>query len=264
VLEQSRLPADVAVDIAAQVAEGLAFAHEHDIVHRDIKPGNIMVLAGNQAKIMDFGLARVRHSDVKTQAGMMVGSPRYMSPEQVAGRVVDHRTDIHSLGAVLYEMLTGQHAFPGDGIPQILFDVVNAPAPVPSHVNPELDGALDLIVGKAMAKNAEARYASAAELARDLRGYLEGARAPAARAAALVPHPEATSPAVEAFSFSASRRFDSTRAIDRLARSRGADRNPPVGASSSLKAPSGTDRVILSRVVTVVVASAIAMILVFA
>src|SRR5438477_823213 len=121
ILAGSRLPLHEAVEIAAQVAEGLAFAHARGIVHRDIKPGNIMVLEGNRAKIMDFGIARVRTSDVKTQAGTMLGSPKYMSPEQVVGRGLDHRTDLFSLGVVLHEMLAGVPPFAGEDVPQLMY-----------------------------------------------------------------------------------------------------------------------------------------------
>src|SRR5437588_698011 len=95
-----------AVDIAYQVADGLAFAHERGVVHRDIKPGNIMLLARGQVKIMDFGIARMRSADFKTSTGIVLGTPRFMSPEQIAGEPVDQRSDLFSLGAVLYEALT--------------------------------------------------------------------------------------------------------------------------------------------------------------
>src|SRR5439155_494361 len=100
------LPTADAVDITYQVADGLAFAHERGVVHRDIKPGNIMLLARGQVKIMDFGIARMRSDDFKTSTGIVLGTPRFMSPEQIAGAPVDQRSDIFSLGAVLYEMLT--------------------------------------------------------------------------------------------------------------------------------------------------------------
>src|SRR5204863_433320 len=109
------LPAVDAVDIAQQVAEGLGYAHERGIVHRDIKPGNIMLQPRGQPKIMDFGLARMRVADHKTSTGMVLGTPKYMSPEQVAGQPVDQRSDIFSLGIVLFEMLTGTRLFAGAG-----------------------------------------------------------------------------------------------------------------------------------------------------
>src|SRR5580765_494660 len=102
------------VDIIAQAAEGLGFAHENEIVHRDVKPSNIMIVRGGLAKITDFGIARMPASAVKTMTGLILGSPRYMSPEQVIGRNLDYRTDIFSLGVVLYETLTGLPPFDGD------------------------------------------------------------------------------------------------------------------------------------------------------
>jgi len=110
-LLRGRLDAVTAVDIAAQVAEGLAYAHARGVVHRDVKPANIMVPRDGPAKIMDFGIARMRASDVKTQTGMLLGSPKYMSPEQLLGGAVDQRCDIFSLGIVLYEALTGAPPF---------------------------------------------------------------------------------------------------------------------------------------------------------
>jgi serine/threonine-protein kinase len=104
-----------ALDIGAQIADGLAYAHERGVVHRDVKPANIMVERGGRAKIMDFGIARMRSSDVKTQTGILLGSPKYMAPEQLLGRGVDHRCDIFALGVVLYEMAAGVPPFSGDG-----------------------------------------------------------------------------------------------------------------------------------------------------
>jgi len=100
-----------AVSIAAQVAEGLAYAHQRGVVHRDVKPANIMVLANGPVKITDFGIARMRGSGDLTQTGMLLGSPKYMSPEQVIGKRADHRSDVFSLGVLLYEYASGLHPF---------------------------------------------------------------------------------------------------------------------------------------------------------
>ncbi len=157
------------VSIAATVAEGLAYAHERGVVHRDIKPGNIMVLPDGRVKIMDFGIARLHEPTVKTQTGVLLGSPQYMSPEQIVGQPFDHRADIFSLGLVLYEMLTGSKPFQGDDIPELMFKVANMPAKPPSHIAPDLPPVIDYIVARALKKKPDERYASAAELARDLR-----------------------------------------------------------------------------------------------
>ncbi len=118
------LPVELALDIAAQVADGLAYAHDRHIVHRDIKPANIMVVRNGLVKITDFGIARMRTNEVKTMTGMILGSPKYMSPEQVAGKRADHRSDLFSLGVVLYEMLTGEAPFQADSIHGIMYQIM--------------------------------------------------------------------------------------------------------------------------------------------
>jgi eukaryotic-like serine/threonine-protein kinase len=161
-----------AVDITQQVADGLGFAHERGVVHRDIKPGNIMLLARGQAKIMDFGIARQRSADFKTSTGIVVGTPRFMSPEQVAGEPVDHRSDIFSLGVVLYEMLTGTALFAGEDTPQIAHNVANVEHVPPSRLNPEVPSMLDFAVARALKKDPTVRYQDAYEFAVDLRTCL--------------------------------------------------------------------------------------------
>ena len=162
-------PADSVVDIIAQVADGLWFAHQQDIVHRDVKPSNIMVMKGGIAKITDFGIARLPNSAVKTMTGLILGSPRYMSPEQVIGKAIDARSDIFSLGVVLYEALTGVAPFDGDNVNAIMYATVNTTPPPPSSHNRNLPPMLDLIVAKAMAKLLEDRYQTIKELSEDLR-----------------------------------------------------------------------------------------------
>jgi len=162
-----------AVSIAEQVAEGLAFAHDGGVVHRDIKPGNIMLLPRGRVKIMDFGVARLKVSELKTQTGTRLGTPKYMSPEQVAGRTVDHRSDIFSLGIVLYEMLTGTHLFHGSDVAQVMHNITSFDPPPPSRVNDEVPPLLDLVVKRALEKKPRARYQSAWEMAADLRNCLQ-------------------------------------------------------------------------------------------
>jgi len=185
------------VDIIAQVADGLWFAHQQDIVHRDVKPSNIMVLKGGIAKITDFGIARLPNSAVKTMTGLILGSPRYMSPEQVIGKSLDSRTDIFSLGIVLYEALTGEAPFDGDNVNAIMYATVNSSPPPPSSRNRQIPAMLDLIVAKAMAKVVDDRYQTIKEFADDLREVrrqLDAARPSIALKATTAP-PPAASPA---------------------------------------------------------------------
>jgi serine/threonine-protein kinase len=156
------------VEWIGQIAGGLGFAHDHDIVHRDVKPSNIMIVRGGYAKITDFGIARMPGAAVKTMTGLILGSPRYMSPEQVIGKTLDHRTDIFSLGVVLYEALTGMPPFDGDNVNAIMYATVNNVAPPPSTANADVPAMLDLIVAKALAKTVDERYQHMQEFAHDL------------------------------------------------------------------------------------------------
>ena len=156
------------VEWIAQIAQGLGFAHENDIIHRDVKPSNIMVVRGGYAKITDFGIARMPSSAVKTMTGLILGSPRYMSPEQVIGRTLDHRTDIFSLGVVLYEALTGTPPFDGDNVNAIMYATVNTVPSPPSLTNGTVPAMLDLVIAKALAKSVDERYQTMREFADDL------------------------------------------------------------------------------------------------
>jgi serine/threonine-protein kinase len=179
--EGRALPVSQAVSIAVQVAEGLAYAHQHGVVHRDIKPANIMVVANGPVKITDFGIARMRAAaDELTQTGMMLGSPKYMSPEQVIGKRADHRSDIFSLGVILYEMLSGGAPFNGENVTALMYQIVNFAPPAPSAVNAAVPQLLNFIVAKMLAKPLEERYQSAQELAQDLRNCERQISAPTA------------------------------------------------------------------------------------
>ncbi len=157
-----------ALSIAVQVAEGLAYAHEHGVVHRDIKPANIMVVADGPVKITDFGLARKRVSPDVTLSGSALGSPRYMSPEQALGKRADHRSDIFSLGVVLYEMLTGVAPFGGENEFALAQQIISFVPPAPSAVVSEVPKGVDHVVARMIAKPPDERYQSAREVARDL------------------------------------------------------------------------------------------------
>jgi serine/threonine-protein kinase len=184
------LPLEQAVSITAQVAEGLAYAHSHGVVHRDVKPANIMVTASGGVKITDFGIARMRSAAVQTQTGAALGSPKYMSPEQVLGKRADHRSDLFSLGVIAYEMLAGAAPFSGENINALMYQIVHFAPPAPSTLNPAVAEMLDCVVAKMLAKSLEERYQDGAELARDLRECERrgaGAHAPRPPAAALSP-----------------------------------------------------------------------------
>jgi serine/threonine-protein kinase len=170
--ESHRFSVREAVGIALQVAEALGFAHDRGVVHRDVKPANIMLMAGGRVKIMDFGIARMRSSDLKTATGLMMGTPRYMSPEQVAGRPVDHRSDIFSLGTVLYEMLTATKLFAGADATEIVYNVAQLRPVPPSRINRQVPAMLDLVVAKALEKDIDERYQDAHQFAADLRACL--------------------------------------------------------------------------------------------
>src|ERR1051326_1539703 len=164
-----------AIDIGIQIADGLAAAHEKGIVHRDIKPDNIMIRKDGIAQIMDFGLAKLRSSGSKitrlTKQGSTVGTAGYMSPEQVQGHDTDHRSDIFSFGVLLYELFSGQPPFKGVHETALLYEIVNVDPPPMSSVRPEIDPALDSIVGECLAKEPSERSQSVAEVAKDLRHY---------------------------------------------------------------------------------------------
>jgi len=196
------IPIDKALDIGAQVAEGLHYAHERQIVHRDVKPANVMVLENGLIKITDFGIARMRNNEVKTMTGMILGSPKYMSPEQVSGKRTDHRSDIFSIGVVVYEMLTGASPFVADNIHGIMYQTLNFNPPAPQTLNPDLPQVVNYIIAKVLAKNLDDRYQSAKDLASDLRqaqAEFTGRVAQAALVASLPGEPRPFTPPADHF-----------------------------------------------------------------
>ena len=221
------LPTGRAISIAAQVAEGLGYAHQRGVVHRDIKPANIMILGDGAAKITDFGIARIQVSDVKTRTGVLLGSPKYMAPEQILGQDVDHRADIFSLGIVLYEMLTGKSPFAGNSLESLMYQTTNIAPPPPTSIDPALPEMLDLIVARALAKRPAERYQDARELAADLREcerrYGSGF-AVAPRAADGVLLNDAGTIGGDMATRGLSSAFDSFAATQKLARAVGMDR----------------------------------------
>jgi eukaryotic-like serine/threonine-protein kinase len=164
-----------AISQAARVADAIHCAHECGIIHRDIKPSNLILDKSGKVWVTDFGLARCQNHHSLTVSGDVIGTMRYMSPEQAAGQMarVDHRTDIYSLGATLYEMLTGVSAIAGEDSPSVLSEIANAPTPKSRRLRPELPPAIDVVLHKAMAKNKDDRYSTALEFASDLQAILE-------------------------------------------------------------------------------------------
>ncbi len=167
-----------AVRIMCELLEALEFAHHAGIIHRDIKPANVMLDSASRTKLTDFGVARVQDTDKtaveRTQAGTMVGTPAYMSPEQITGGNIDRRADVFSAGIILYQFLTGEKPFTGGGAWTIAKKIIQEDPPLPSSINTNVSPLFDAVVNKALAKTADARYQSAKEFAAALRRALDG------------------------------------------------------------------------------------------
>jgi eukaryotic-like serine/threonine-protein kinase len=164
-------PAPRILRIMEQACSALQFAHERNIVHRDIKPANLMLTADDTVKVTDFGTAKILQFGTVQQTTHVMGTPSYMSPEQVKGRPVDGRTDIFSLGVVLYEMLTAEKPFPGQSITTVIYKIVNEEPVPPRQLNPAIHPGLNDIVMRALAKEPDLRYQNCREMLEDLRNY---------------------------------------------------------------------------------------------
>jgi serine/threonine protein kinase len=176
-IETERTPWKRLAEICALAAEGMEYAHKRGVIHRDIKPANIMMTAdGERVLIADFGLARPEGASQITGAGQLLGTPAYMAPEQASGdhSTIDHRTDVYSLGATFYEMLTLERPFPGKAVFEVLQKVLEDEPEDPCDVNSEVPRELGDIALKAMSKTQDYRYQSAGEMAEDLRAFLRG------------------------------------------------------------------------------------------
>jgi len=167
--EKRVLPTDEVVQIARQICRGLDYAHSNGIVHRDVKPANIMLMPNGTVKIMDFGIAK--SGGQVTNTGQVLGTPNYMAPEQVKGRPLDGRSDLFSLGVILYEMLTGEKPFVGQNVTTIIYKIVNETPITPRDLDVTVHPGLSAIVSRALAKAPDDRYQSGAELIRDLENY---------------------------------------------------------------------------------------------
>ena len=169
----SLLPMSKVLSIVQRAAEGLEFAHQQNVVHRDIKPANIMWEPDSDTiKITDFGIARITDSS-KTKTGMVLGTPSYMSPEQLAGKKVDGRSDLFSLGVMLYQMLSGSLPFKADSMASLMFKITNEDAPDVRSIRAEIPDALAAVIEKALAKDVDQRFQTGAEFANALKGFLK-------------------------------------------------------------------------------------------
>jgi TolB-like protein/Tfp pilus assembly protein PilF/predicted Ser/Thr protein kinase len=173
-IDRGPLKIDEALDLGMQAAEGLREAHRKGVIHRDIKSANIMVTESGQAKIMDFGLARVKGSTLLTKEGMTMGTTAYMSPEQARGEAVDQRSDIWSLGVVLYEMLAGRLPFQGEHDQAVIYAILKTQPKPLTALRPGLPAPIEQIIGKALEKSPDQRYQSVEDLIDDLKSIAAG------------------------------------------------------------------------------------------
>ena len=171
---EGALPVERVLRILNQLCNVLDYAHTEGVVHRDVKPANILIAENDVVKVTDFGIAKVLSSSM-TQTGKVLGTPRYMSPEQINGEQVDGRSDVFSMGVIAYELLTGQNPFPGHNITSIVLKILNeSPKPASEH-RPGLTSAVDAVIGKVLAKKRDERYAKAMHFYDALRAAVPGA-----------------------------------------------------------------------------------------
>ena len=176
VREGRKILPERALEITSGVLSALDYSHRAGIIHRDIKPGNVMLTPSGDVKVMDFGIARAISdaSNTMTQTAAVVGTAQYLSPEQARGETVDSRSDVYSTGCMLYELLTGRPPFVGDSPVAVAYQHVREPAAPPSDLDDQLDAEIDAIVMKSLAKRVEDRYQSAAAMKADIERYLAG------------------------------------------------------------------------------------------
>jgi serine/threonine-protein kinase len=175
VIEKSgALPVDVGIMIAIQVCSALDYAHMRGLVHRDIKPSNIMIKRNGEVKLMDFGIAHTKHLDALTLPGMLIGTPAYMSPEQILGQTLDVRSDIFSFGIVLYEMLTGAKPFTDEDTRAVTAKIMKDTYPSPRRINRDIPRRLQCIINKCLRKKPKRRFGSMLEVEKKLGRRLAG------------------------------------------------------------------------------------------
>src|SRR6058998_1404392 len=173
IVSRGPTPVRIAIDYTCQILAAIGYAHRHGIVHRDIKPHNVLVSPEGRLKVTDFGIARSGASQM-TEVGSIIGTAQYLSPEQARGSPVDQTSDLYSVGVVLYEMLTGQVPFTGDTPLEIAMKHLSEVPKPPSELRPEVPHDLDLVVVRALAKDPADRYQSAEEMSADLKRILDG------------------------------------------------------------------------------------------
>lgn len=170
---ENLLPLPRVIDVVSRAAEALDYAHTANVVHRDIKPANIMYeVASGQVKITDFGIAWMTDSG-KAKAGTMLGTPSYMAPEQLTGKGVDGRSDLFSLGVMLYQLLTGELPFRGKSMASLIYQIANEQPSDPASLRPDIPSCLKDVIDKALQKAPEHRYQRGSEMAADLRACME-------------------------------------------------------------------------------------------
>jgi serine/threonine-protein kinase len=217
---EGTLPAARAADIGASVAAALAVAHRNGVIHRDVKPGNVLIDSGGTVKVTDFGIARaINAQDNLTQTGTVMGTATYFSPEQAQGYGVDNRSDVYSLGVVLYEMVIGHPPFTGENPVSVAYKHVSEEPQPPRKVNPQVPAAYEAIVLQSLAKSPDDRYATAEDLRTDLIRFRRGRPVAA--------NPVTAGSATGAMATTVQPRADQTAALTRLQDAAAADRRGP-------------------------------------
>ncbi len=189
---EQRMPLEETLQIMTSMGNALQYAHQEGLVHRDIKPANIMINKRGQAILMDFGIAKISGAGQHTATGMVLGTARYMSPEQVMGEKVDARTDIYALGVTLFEMVNGRPPFESDSVAALMMKHVNEPVPDLRLLRPDVPSSLVAIIEKALAKDRESRYQTTQDFANDLKLVAQGSEASVATVPGIVPEVLAT------------------------------------------------------------------------